>query len=291
MGVACHGIDRVVNADARQSQLVTEGGVPFVGILIVNEERSLSVEPDVFHRVGIGFQALCLAQMQVRYVVGCPYRLHLVHDVAAYQSAIVIDHDGTVATLADGADGSLRNTVCVVGVSELVQQLLLHVIGHDALVGNGCPQVLVAVNIDNVRLTLDTHASEHLLHVALEGLCLRMIDTEARTCLNPQVAVQRLLNALDVAVRQRRTVLRVTLVVLEHITVVAVQSGRRSQPDVTLRVFEDTIYLTARQTVLCIQCLEQINSCSCQWHDDGQCQQYSLDSFHSHCHRSYIIQA
>ena len=91
----------------------------------------------------------------------------------------------------------------IVGVTELMEQLLLHVIGNDTLVGNGCPEVLMAVNIDNVRLALNAHASQHLLHVAFEGLCLGMIDTEARGCLNPQVSVKRLLDALDIAVGQR----------------------------------------------------------------------------------------
>ena len=90
----------------------------------------------------------------------------------------------------------------IVGITELVGGLLLHVETDHALVGNGTPEVLVAVHIDDARNGLDTHAGEILLHVALKTLCLRMVDAVAGGRLDEQVAVQRLLDGVDVTVGQ-----------------------------------------------------------------------------------------
>ena len=101
----------------------------------------------------------------------------LVHHVAAHHPAVVIDDDGTVLTFADGTDDALRHTHRIVGIAEFEEQLLLLVVGHDALVGDSAPEVLMTVYEDHRGDGLDTHPGEILLHVALEGLCLRMIDT------------------------------------------------------------------------------------------------------------------
>ena len=85
--------------------------------------------------------------------------------------------------------------------------MLLHVVTHHAFVGDGTPQVLVAVDIDDARDGLDTHSGKDLLHVALKALCLWMIDTVAGSCLYQQVAVEGLLHRVDVTVRQRGAIL------------------------------------------------------------------------------------
>ena len=226
--VACHAVDGVIYADARQAELVANGGVPFIGVLVIDEECALSVEPDVLVLIRVCLQRLGASQVALGHVVGLPDGVLLVHDVAAYNPSVIIDQDGTVRAFADGADGSLWNALRGVGVAELVEQLLLHVVGHNTLVGNRCPQVLMAVDIHDVGFALNVHAAEHLLHVAFEILRLRVIDTIARGRLNPECAVQRLLNVEHVAVSQRCSVLGIALVALEHIAVIAVESGRCS---------------------------------------------------------------
>ena len=206
--------------------------------------------------------------MLLRDVVSLPHRLLLAHDVAAYQSPVLVDQDCSVATLVDGGNGALGNAVSIVGIGKRIAGLLLHVIGNDTLVGNRCPEVLVPVYEHDIGLTLDTHAGIDLLHVALETFRLRMIYAETCRCLNPQVAVQHFLNADDVAVGQRRAVLRVALEILEGVAVEAVQSRRGSEPHVSSLVFQHAVNLTADEAVAGIKCLKQIYACSCQW----QCQ-------------------
>ena len=158
--------------------------------------------------------------------------------------------------------------MCVVGIGELVVGLLLHVVGNDTFVGYRGPKVLVLVHIHHIRLTHDAHAGIYLFQVALETLCLGVVYAEAGGSLYPQVAIEHLLQADDIAVRQRRAVLRVALEVLEGVAVKPVQTGRRTKPHEAALVFQDAVDLTAYQAVSCIQGFKQINSCSCH----GQCQ-------------------
>ena len=129
-----------------------------------------------------------------------PDSMLLMHDVAAYDATILIDDEGTVPAFADGTYGTLRNAVSIVGIAELIAGLLLHVIGYDTLVGNGCPYILVLVDIDYVWLSLNAHAGIDRFHVTLKILRLWMIDAVACRRLYPQRTLQRLLNADDVAV-------------------------------------------------------------------------------------------
>ena len=122
-------------------------------------------------------------------VVGSPYRMLLVHNVATYHSSVLIDNNGSVTTFSDRADDTLRNTVTVVCVSELVKQLLLHIIGYDTFVWNRSPEVLVSVEIDDIRLSFYSHTGIDLFHVTLKSLCLRVIDTIACGGKNPQITV------------------------------------------------------------------------------------------------------
>ena len=200
--VASHTVDVTINAHTCQSQLVTEGGVPCAGILIVFEEGSLTVEPDIIHLVGKHLQRLGLPDLLCGNVAGAPDGMLLMHHVTTYKASVIIDDDGTVLTLTDRAYQSLRYAVSVVSIAELIRGLLLHVKTDDSLVGNGSPEVLVTIHINDAWDGLDTHSGEILLHVALETLCLRMIDAVARGCLDEQVTVQRLLNGVDVTVGQ-----------------------------------------------------------------------------------------
>ena len=166
--VAAHSVDGVVNADARQAELVADGGVPGVGAFLIDEEGALPVEPDVVHLVGKGFQRTALTQLLYGDAVGDPHGVLLVHDIAASNTPVVVDNQRTVATFADGADVALRYAVSIVGVGKLIKQLLLHVVADDALVGDGTPDVLVLVDIDDVGNIFYTHAGERLLHLPFE---------------------------------------------------------------------------------------------------------------------------
>ena len=194
--------------------------------------------------------------MLTGYLVVCPNGLLLVHDVTANNHSVFIDEDGTIATFANGADIALRNTMSIIGIAELIAGLLLHVISHNALVGNGSPHIFMTIDIYNVRNSLDTHTTEGLLHVALEVLRLRMIDTIACRGLDEKCSFQRLLNADNVAVGQRRAVLRVALETMEGVTIVTIESCWSSQPDISSRVLHDAVDLTDGQTIAGIQRLK-----------------------------------
>ena len=99
--VACHTVDAVVHADTSQSVLITNRGVPLVGVLVIHHERALSVQPDVIHLVGKGLQRFAASQSVIGDIVRLPYGMLLVHDVAAHQSSVLIHEYGTVATFAD----------------------------------------------------------------------------------------------------------------------------------------------------------------------------------------------
>ena len=180
-------------------------------------------------------QGTRLAQLLLGQVVVLPDNMLLVHDVAADNASVSIHDDSTVPALADRAYLTLRDACHVTGIAELIVLLLLHVIGHDTLAGHQHPEVLVLVDIHPRRdVALDAHLTESLLHVALEGLCLRMVDAETRRGLHPQGTVQTLLNTDDIAVGQGRTVARVALETAERIAVIAIQSTGCSQPDIAL---------------------------------------------------------
>ena len=182
--------------------MLTERGIPSAGIFVISEKGTLTVKPNVVHIIGKHFQRLGLPEFSCGNLIGAPDGLLLVHHVAAYKTSVVINDDGTVLTLTDGAYQTLRHAMCVVSVTELIGCLLLHVEADHALVGAGAPEVLVAVDIHDAWNGLDTHPGKILLHVALETLCLWMIDAITGSRLNQQVTVQRLLNGVDVAVGQ-----------------------------------------------------------------------------------------
>ena len=228
--VASHTVDRMVHADTRQSQLIAHVGVPLVGVLVIHHQRALTVEPDIVHLVGKDTQRLTASQTILGNVIGLPYGMLLMHDVAAYQSSVFIHQECTVATLADRNDVSLRNTYGIIGIAKLIVGLLLLVISHHTLVGYRGPEVLMAVYINHVGLSLYTHAGIYLLHVALKVLRLWVVDTKTCRSFNPQRTFQRFLYTDDVAVGQRRTVLRITLEVTERIAVVAVQTCCGAKP-------------------------------------------------------------
>ena len=58
----------------------------------------------------------------------------------------------------------------------------------------------MTVDEHHIRPTVNTHAGIYLFHVALEALGLWMVNTETGSGLYPQIAVQHLLNAYNVAV-------------------------------------------------------------------------------------------
>ena len=261
--VSCHAVDAMVNRNAAQPQMVANAGIPGIGILVVDHQRSLAVEPNVVHLVCKDLERLALTQVLLGYQIGLPYGLLLAHNVTAYQLSVFVDENGSVAALADRADVSLWNAMCVVGVGKLKTGLLLHVVGDNAFVGNGGPEILVAVNKYHVGLSFYAHAGIDLLHVAFKTLRLGMVDTEACRCLYPQVSVKHLLDADDVTVGQRRTILRVALEILEGVAVKAVQTGRSSEPHIATLVFQDAVDLAADKSVTCVKCLEQVNACCC----------------------------
>ena len=73
----------------------------------------------------------------------------LVHHIAADHTSVIIDDDGAVATLADRADYALRHTARIVGIAELIKQLLLLVVADYALVGDSSPEILMLVDVND----------------------------------------------------------------------------------------------------------------------------------------------
>ena len=131
----------------------------------------------------------------------------LVHHVTAHHSSIIIDNHGTILTFTDRTDNTLRYAHRIVGVAEFEKELLLLIVGYYSLIGNGTPKILMTVDKDNAWDGFNTHPCEVLLHVALKGFSLWMVHTVTRSSLNQQVAIECLLNAVDVAVAQRTAIL------------------------------------------------------------------------------------
>ena len=161
----------------------------------------------------------------------------LVHDVAADDASVVVNYDGAVLALADGTDVALRHAGVVVGVSKLVEQLLLHIVAEYALIGDGAPDILILVNVNNRWHALNAHSRESLFHVTLEGLRLWVIDAVSCRRIDPQRAVECFLDAGNIAVGQRGAVLRVALEYFKHIAVISVEPCRGTKPDVAFAVF------------------------------------------------------
>ena len=220
--VTGHSIDVTVNSNACHSEAFTYRSVPGVCAFVIFEESSLTIEPDVIHLISESLKRLAFTQFPIVYLVCPPNGVLLMHNITTYHSAIIIDDYCSVFTFANRTNKTLRYSVCIIGISEFVTCLLLHVVAYNAFVWYCAPKVLVAVNKHDTRDGLNTHACKILLHVTLKTLCLRMIDTISGGCLYKQVTVEGLLNGVNVTVRQRVTVLRVTLKVLKHITVVSV---------------------------------------------------------------------
>ena len=201
--VAGHCIDAEVDTGAGKTQLVADGGVPSVGLLVVDEECSLAIEPDVVELVGEGFQRVGVAQMPLCYFIVFPRRGLLSADVTANDASIAVDYECTVETLTDRAHLTLRDGIGIVGIAELVDELLLHVVADNAFVGDVAPEVLLAVDIDDRRQSVDAETCEDLTQVAFEALRLWVVDAVSGSRLYPQLAAHAELNAFDVTVRQR----------------------------------------------------------------------------------------
>ena len=201
--VACHAVDTTVSIQARHTQLVADGRVPCVGLLVVKHQRALSIEPDIIHLVGESLQRLTVTQLMLRDKVSLPDNVLLVRDITTHDAAVSVHQQRSVATLAQRAYLTRRHTACIGTIAEFVVLLLLHVIGHHALAGHHSPQVLMLVDINQRRdIAINTHLGIDLLHVALEALCLRVIDADTRQGTNPQRTLQTLLDTDDIAVEQ-----------------------------------------------------------------------------------------
>ena len=190
------------------------------------------------------------------------------HHVAAGYLSVVVHYQCTLLTLADRANHTLWHTLRVVGISKLVQCLLLLIVAYHTLVGDSSPQVLVLVYIYYRWNGLDTESCEGLFHVALKALSLRMIDAVALSSLDEQVSVECLLYRVDIAVAKRTTVLRVALEVAECVSVESVQSCRRTKPHISARVFQYAVHLARCQSVASFECFKQVVGCHCH----RQCQ-------------------
>ena len=183
--VATHGVDSVVHGDTRQTQFIADVRVPHLGLLVIEEQRALTIEPQVVHLVGKHTQRLCLSQFLLCQVNIGPHHMLLWHHLAAHHSAIVIDQDGSVLTFAYRTDVALGNTVGVVGIAKLIVQLLLCVIADGTSSRDISPHILVTVHIDNSGYVFHAYLRECQSHVALKTLCLRVIDAVVGRCLYP----------------------------------------------------------------------------------------------------------
>ena len=257
LAVACHAIDAAVGTDARHSQLVANGRVPRVGGLEINHQRALTIEPDIVFLVGKGLERLAVSQLVFGNIVGLPHGVLLVHDITTHDTSVGVYCQHAVLTLAERAYFALRNADDAFGKGKLIVLLLLHVISHQALAGHYRPEVLLLVDIhDGGTVAFDAHLAVYLLHVTLETLGLGMIDADARGRLNPQRSFHALLNADDIAVGQRRTVMGIALEIAEVIAVISVETAGRSQPHIASGVFHHTVNLTDCQSVARVQRLK-----------------------------------
>ena len=103
----------------------------------------------------------------------------LVHHIAADDTSVLIHDQRTFPTLTDRDDRTLGHTMRVVCITEFEKQLLLLVVAHHTLIGNGSPEILVVIDKYHTGNRLDTHPRECLFHITLKTLCLMVIDAIA----------------------------------------------------------------------------------------------------------------
>ena len=128
--VAGHTVNAAVGTVASHTQLVADSGVPGVGVLVIEHQRTLAVEPDVVHLVGEGLQRPAAAQVLLGDIVCLPDGMLLVGDIATNDATIGINEQDAVFTLAERTDVTLRNTRNTLSISKFVVLLLLHVISR-----------------------------------------------------------------------------------------------------------------------------------------------------------------
>ena len=228
--VACHAKHASVHVVARHAELVANGGVPCVVVLVIHHQCAVAIQPDVVYLVGECLQRCRVSEALFGDVLVYPQCLLLVGDVAAGYRAVVIHYQCSLPTFAYRHHIAFGDSLGVGCVAEFIHQLLLGVVCKYTTFGDIHPHVLSLVDIHYLRCLGQAHLRIHLPHVALKALGLGVIYAHPRGCLHPQVAVECLLYSRYVAVGKRRTVLRVALEVLECIAVVSVQSGWGAKP-------------------------------------------------------------
>ena len=146
VAVAGHSVDAPVKTVAVILNLCAKSAVPGVRLLDVSEQCALSVKPQIVHLVGKDLQRSRFDEVLLAQGIIAPHHFRLVHDVATHNGSIAVHDDGSVSTFSDGAYLTLGNALGITGIAELIGELLLHVEGNNALLGNIEPIVLVTVD-------------------------------------------------------------------------------------------------------------------------------------------------
>ena len=130
----------------------------------------MPIEPDIVGLVGKCTERRRVAKSLVGYLLILPYDTLLVHNVTTGKRSVLVDNEGSVATLADGAYLAMGYALTAFHIAKLINELLLHVIGNNTLLRHIEPEILEFVEIDDGWRIADAHAGIDLMHVSLKGL-------------------------------------------------------------------------------------------------------------------------
>ena len=94
--------------------MVANTCVPTLGLLVVKEQRALSVKPDIVFLVREDTQRTRFTKFFVGNVIVAPYHILLMNDVKAYDTSVIIDIDYAVLAFAYRTDITLRNAIRII---------------------------------------------------------------------------------------------------------------------------------------------------------------------------------
>ena len=130
----------------------------------------------------------------------------------------------------------------------------MRIVAENAFVIELDPVVLLVVDINVLHPSVETEEAFQLTTgISLHFLRHWVVDTVVHALLQPQLTVIGLHNLFGIVVPHRRGVALVRIEHLDTVTVIAVQSIGRSDPNETFGVTIHTVHLRVRQAVTGIQ--------------------------------------
>ena len=206
----------------------------------------------------IDIDVISLARLSaiVAHVVILPKHLTLIA-INAHQISIT------------GSDQQLTTPLCETLNPELLGELILTIavfnqrqflapgmIAVQTFVVGLYPYSLLRIDVETVDTTLDAPLTKDRGRITGDLLGNRIEETEVHALLQPQIAINILPNLIDIVVTQRGRIIRIGIEGTETVTVIAVQTIGRTNPDITFGVLEQIVNRGVRQAIARVKATE-----------------------------------